>query len=107
MEAMVSIRALATALPPHVVRQDEAIEVARRVYAGREDLVRLLRVFSRSGGGQRHTGFPPEYYLQERSFQERNRDFIEQGGALAERASRARPEKARIPPRGSGPLYPV
>src|SRR2546430_7388269 len=89
MGVMPSITALATALPPHVVRQEEAVEVARRVYAGKEDLLKLLRVFTRSGVEQRHTAFPPEYYLRERSFEERNRDFVEQGVALAEKAARA------------------
>jgi alkylresorcinol/alkylpyrone synthase len=98
MESMPSIAALATAVPPHVVRQEEAVEIARRTYAGREDLLRLLRVFSGSGVEQRHTAFPAEYYLQERSFEERNRDFIEQGVVLAERAAKACLQKAGLRP---------
>jgi alkylresorcinol/alkylpyrone synthase len=86
---MSRIAAIATALPQHLVRQDEAVQIARQVYAGREDLEKLLRVFASCGVQQRHTAFPPEYYLKERSFEERNRDFIEQGVALAERAAKA------------------
>src|SRR5262245_39365267 len=98
MDLMPSIAAVATALPPHVVRQEEAVEVLRRIHAGREDLLKLLRVFSNSGVQQRHTAFPAEYYLQERSFEERNRDFIEQGVALAERAAKACLQKAGLRP---------
>jgi alkylresorcinol/alkylpyrone synthase len=95
---MVSIASVATALPPHVVRQEEALEVARRVHAGRPELLRLLPLFTRSGVEQRHMAFPPEYYLQERSFEERNRDYVEQGLALAERASIAALKKAGLDP---------
>ena len=95
---MVSIASVATALPPHVVRQEEALEVARRVHAGRPDLLRLLPLFTRSGVEQRHTAFPPEYYLQERSFEDRNRDYVEQGLALAEKASLAALKKAGLDP---------
>jgi alkylresorcinol/alkylpyrone synthase len=98
MDRMPSIAAVATALPPHVVRQEEALEVLRRVHAGREDLLKLLRVFANAGVEQRHTAFPPEYYLQERDFEQRNRDFIEQGLALAERAAKACLQKAGVRP---------
>ncbi len=95
---MPSIAAVATALPPHVVRQEQAVEVLRRIHAGREELLKLLRVFANSGVQQRHTAFPPEYYLQERGFEERNRDFIEQGVALGERAAKACLQKAGLRP---------
>jgi alkylresorcinol/alkylpyrone synthase len=93
---MVAIASLATALPPHVVTQQEAVEVARRVYAGREDLLRLLKVFSNSGVEQRHTAFPREYYLQGKGFEERNRDYIDQAVALAEQAALAALDRAGL-----------
>jgi alkylresorcinol/alkylpyrone synthase len=96
---MVSIVSLATALPPHVVTQDEAVEVARRIYAGREDLLRLLRVFASSGVERRHTAFPPQYYGQAKGFEERNRDYVDQAVALAEQAARSALERAGLRPR--------
>jgi alkylresorcinol/alkylpyrone synthase len=93
---MFSIGSVATALPPHRISQAQAAQTARRVHEGREDLLRLLRVFPRSGVLERRCAFPPEYYAAERSFDERNRDFIEQGLVLAERAGRACLEKARV-----------
>ncbi|HEV3027946.1 MAG TPA: 3-oxoacyl-[acyl-carrier-protein] synthase III C-terminal domain-containing protein [Planctomycetota bacterium] len=93
---MVSIESVATALPPHRISQAQAAETARRVHAGREDLQKLLRVFPKSGVQERRTAFPPEYYATERSFDERNRDFIQQGLTLAEKAARACLEKAKV-----------
>lgn len=95
---MFSIRALSTAVPPHTIRQAEAAEVARRVYADQEHLQRLLPVFTRSGVETRHTAFPPEYYLTKRGFEERNRDFVERGLDLAAGAARAALERAGLRP---------
>jgi alkylresorcinol/alkylpyrone synthase len=93
---MPSIESVATALPRHRISQAEAAETARRVHAGREDLLKLLRVFPQSGVQERRCAFPPEYYATERSFEERNRDFIREGLILAEKAGRACLEKARV-----------
>ena len=93
---MPRISASAVAVPPHVVTQAQAAEVLRRAYAGHEDLLKLLRVLPQSGVERRHTAFPPEYYLSDRSYEERNEDFVEQGLLLAERAARACLEKARL-----------
>ena len=98
MTTMPSIAALATALPPHAVTQEEAVEVARRVHAGRPELLKLLRVFATSGVVTRRTVFPPDYYLRERSFEDRNRDFIEQAVILGGMAARECLEKARVKP---------
>jgi len=95
---MTAIRAVSTALPPHRMTQAQAAETARRVYAGREDLLKLLRVFQTSGVEERRLAFPAEYYATPRSFDERNRDFVQQGLALAEKAARAALEKARVRP---------
>src|SRR5579864_1674548 len=102
---MLSIGSVATALPPHRISQAEAAQTARRVYAGRPDLLRLLRVFPRSGVLERRCSFPPEYYAKERSFDERNRDFVEQGLVLAEQAGRACLEKAKLRPSDVDHLY--
>ncbi|HLY08915.1 MAG TPA: 3-oxoacyl-[acyl-carrier-protein] synthase III C-terminal domain-containing protein [Planctomycetota bacterium] len=102
---MVSILSVATALPPHRVPQDQALEIARRVYAGREHLQKLLRVFSTSGVQERRTAFPPEYYEKSRGFEERNRDFQAQALVLAQQAGRACLEKAGARPSDIDHLY--
>ena len=98
MGLMSSIAAVATALPPHRITQARAEEEFRRVHAQRPEVLRLLPVFTRSGVTSRHLAFPPEYYARERSFEERNRDYVEQALQLAERAGRACLEKARVRP---------
>ena len=95
---MSAILAVSTALPPHRITQAEAERTARRVHAGREDLQRLLRVFRTSGVEERRLAFPSEYYATPRSFDERNRDFIRESLALAEKAARSALEKARVRP---------
>jgi alkylresorcinol/alkylpyrone synthase len=96
MGRMIAIRSVATALPPHRILQSQAVEAARRIHAGREDVLRLLPVFTRSGVEARHLAFPPEYYACARSFEERNRDYAVQGLILAETAARACLEKAGV-----------
>lgn len=91
-----SVLAVATALPGHRITQEEALEVVRRVHAGREDLQKLTRVFPKSGVKERYFVYPPEAYLQERGFEERNRDYLEQGLKLAERAAKACLEMAGV-----------
>lgn len=95
---MASIRAVSTALPPHRLLQAEAAETARRVHAGREDLLRLLRVFSSSGVEERRLAFPVQYYATERSFEERNRDYVREALTLAEQAGRSCLDKAGVRP---------
>lgn len=94
--AMVAIRSIATALPPYRILQSQAVEAARRIHADREDVLRLLPVFTRSGVESRHLAFPPDYYGRVRSFEDRNRDYVEQALVLSERAGRACLEKAGV-----------
>lgn len=104
---MPRLGALATAVPAHVVTQAEARAACEKAFAGQEDLVRLLAVFARSGVLRRHFAFPVEYYLEERSFEERNADFIEQGAALAEQAARSCLERAGVRPEQVDQVYVV
>jgi alkylresorcinol/alkylpyrone synthase len=98
MGLMLSIAAVETALPKYRILQADALEAARRIHAGLEDAHRFLAVFTRSGVESRHLAFPPEYYARERSFDERNRDFVEQALVLAERAGRGALERAGARP---------
>src|SRR5713226_7003421 len=85
---MPGIAAVGTALPSHCVTQDQAVAACERAYADHPSLRRLLRVFKSSGVERRWFSFPPDYYLEGRSFEDRNADFIEQATGLAERAAR-------------------
>lgn len=104
---MPRLAALTTAVPEHVVTQAEARAACEKAYAGQDDLLRLLRIFANSGVLRRHFSFPVGYYLEERSFDERNADFIEKGTDLAERAARACLERAGVRPEQVDHVYAV
>jgi alkylresorcinol/alkylpyrone synthase len=92
---MALIEAAATALPEHVITQEDARAEYERLFADNPAVRRLLRVFD-SGVRTRHLAFPRDYYLAKRSFDERNADYVEQGTALAETAARRCLEKAGV-----------
>jgi alkylresorcinol/alkylpyrone synthase len=85
---MPRIQSLATAIPPHLLEQDRARREMARVCVGRPHLERLLPVFDRAGVSTRFLVHPPEWYLEPRSFDERNREYVARGLELAERAAR-------------------
>ncbi len=95
---MPRLASLRTALPPHAVSQEEARRACEAVYGGDPDLLRLLRVFSSAGVEKRHCAFPLAYYREPRSFEDRNRDFVEKGVELAARAAREALERAGVRP---------
>ncbi len=85
---MPRVAAVGTALPSHLLSQDQAYKRCQTVYGGDEALLRLLRVFHKAGVEQRYFAFPPEYYQESKSFDKRNADYIEQGTELAARAAK-------------------
>ena len=102
---MPRILAVSTALPPHVLTQAQARSTCEKIYAGHPALLRLLRVFDRSGVETRHFAFPPDYYLSKKIFDERNADYIEIGTALAEKAARECLARAGVGPRDVDHLF--
>ena len=86
---MPRIQSLATAIPPHRLDQARARLEMARLCRGRPHLERLLPVFDRSGVDTRFLVHPPEWYLEPRTFDERNREYVARGLELAESAARA------------------
>lgn len=68
----VDIAGLATAVPRHVMTQDEAIERANRVFP---QYARRLSLFANTGVATRYTVEPGEWYLEPRSWEERTASF--------------------------------
>lgn len=94
-----SLCSIASAVPRHFLTQAKALEEAKKAYPGRADLKKLLeRVFCSSGVEERHFCFPPEYYLEGKSFEERNRDYVVQASALAAAAARTCLANAKLSP---------
>lgn len=94
---MPRILATATAVPPYKVRQQDAKEAASKVYAGQPDLEALLRLFDRTGVETRYLVRPLDWYLEDRSFDERNGEYAERGLELLEQAARDCFQKAKLP----------
>ncbi len=86
---MPRILSLATAVPPHRLDQAHARVEMARLAQGHPDIERLVPVFDRSGVETRYLVHPPEWYLEPRGFEERNRQYVARGLELAEQAARS------------------
>ena len=95
---MPRIASLATAVPSNEVPQARAKEVATQVYKGIPELESLLRVFDRTGVETRYLVHPAEWYLEERSFDERSAEYCERALELGEKVVRECLGRAQIQP---------
>ena len=102
---MPRIQAVATAVPPHRVEQAAAHREMARVCADDPHLSRLLPVFDRSGVDARHLLHPPAWYATERTFDERNREYVVRGLELAEEAVQAVLAQSEVAPDQIDHLY--
>jgi alkylresorcinol/alkylpyrone synthase len=83
---MPRILSVATAVPSNVLDQDRARMEMARLAETHPDIQRLVPVFDRSGVDTRHIVHPPDWYLEPRGFEERNREYVARGVELAEEA---------------------
>ncbi len=98
---MPRIAGVAVATPPHVLRQDEAREMARQFFATEiKDVERYLGVFEHAEIDTRALAVPPEWFAEAHSWGECNDRWIDAactlGAEAARRALRAadlRPEE--------------
>ncbi|MEO8241906.1 MAG: type III polyketide synthase [bacterium] len=79
----VSLLAVATAVPPHVITQRDAATAAHETFSSRiDDFERLVKVFESSAILRRHLVQPLDWYLQPRGWAERNAAYLEGACAL-------------------------
>jgi len=102
---MPQILSVATAAPAHRIDQATIRREFSRLCAGIPHIERLMPVFDRSGVDARRLIHQPEWYLKERSWDERNREYQEHALALAERAVRSSLEQAGITPEDIDHIY--
>ncbi|HEX7900902.1 MAG TPA: 3-oxoacyl-[acyl-carrier-protein] synthase III C-terminal domain-containing protein [Planctomycetota bacterium] len=95
---MSRLASINTALPAFSLSQGDARRLCEKIYARRRDLLGLLRIFDTCGVQTRRFSFPPEYYLEPRSFEARNDDFIRKAVELAAQAARGALERAGVRP---------
>lgn len=84
----VRLTALATASPPHVLRQADVAQFARGLFGDKRgsEIERLLPAFANAGIEQRRSCVPLEWYGQPHGWAEKNRLYLENATALAEEA---------------------
>ncbi|MGQ0663572.1 MAG: type III polyketide synthase [Pseudomonadota bacterium] len=89
MTANPHLIALATAVPPFVLRQADVIARASALFDGRSsEIERLLPAFERAGIATRHSCVPLEWYERNHGWAERNRLYVDNAVMLLERAAR-------------------
>lgn len=91
MSQSAKLVSLATAVPPHVLRQSDVAAAANKSFAGRyDDFERVARVFKSSGIRQRHAVRPIDWYLTPVGWPERTSAYLDGACQLfVEAANRA------------------
>jgi alkylresorcinol/alkylpyrone synthase len=84
------LAAIATAVPPYALGQEEVTRRARMLYAelGARDAERIMPVFANSSIERRYSCVPIDWYEQPRGWTERNALYLEYAQSLLEQAAR-------------------
>src|SRR5205085_3660715 len=91
--------ALATAVPPHEARQDDAKGLVARLFSGMTDAkASLLQVFENAQIECRHTCMPLEWFEHDHTFAEKNDLYVEHAVRLAAEATRGVLARAGLEP---------
>ena len=94
-----SLLSLATAVPPHVIEQQDAKARAREAFGGKKALFdRLAGVFDNAGIARRHIVAPQEWYMSAHGWHDRNAVYLEAAESLFIEAASAAIEKAGLAP---------
>ncbi|MBV9331070.1 MAG: type III polyketide synthase [Alphaproteobacteria bacterium] len=87
---------LKSAVPRYVLSQDDVAERARRLFASRGDIDRLMPLFVNTGILTRHSCVPIDWYQSEHGWAERNRLYTDHAGLLLEEVARKLLEEASL-----------
>jgi len=94
----VLLTGLATAVPRHVLRQEDVVRRVRALFAGRRlDIERLLPAFGNAGIEKRHSCMPIEWYLTPSDWKTRNALYIDNAVDLLAEAAEACLAEAGLP----------
>jgi alkylresorcinol/alkylpyrone synthase len=94
-----SLLSLATAVPPHVVEQQDAKARAREAFGGKKALFdRLSGVFDNAGIARRHIVAPQDWYMSGHGWHDRNAVYLEAAESLFVEAASSAIEKAGLEP---------
>lgn len=104
---MPKILALSTAIPPHRLEQSFARREMERLCEGQPHLERLMPIFDRTGVDTRHLVHEPEWYLESRSFEERNEEYAAKALELTQKAVRECLDRTGLTPQDIDHIYVV
>ncbi|MEX2201129.1 MAG: type III polyketide synthase, partial [Dongiaceae bacterium] len=91
-----TVEAVATAVPPHIIRQSDAEAVARHLFdRDRSDIERLLPVFANAGIEKRHSCMPLDWFSEAHGWKERNDLYERHALQLIEQAATACLDRAQ------------
>ena len=94
-----SLLSVATAVPPHVIAQADAKARAREAFGGRKALFdRLAPVFDNAGIAKRHIVTPPDWYMGDHGWHDRNNLYLQASEALFADAATSAIAKAGLSP---------
>src|SRR5438046_1209134 len=88
MHPIPRILAVATAVPPYPLDQDDVMERVRLLFGRPQNLERLLPVFTNTGIRTRYSCVPIEWYYDAHGWAERNRIYIDSALDLLEATTR-------------------
>jgi alkylresorcinol/alkylpyrone synthase len=88
MHADPRILAVATAVPPYPLDQNDVVERVKLLFGRSENLDRLLPVFTNTGIRTRYSCVPIEWYDRAHGWAERNRIYLDSALDLLEAATR-------------------
>ncbi len=84
---MPRIASLSTAVPRFRLPQAKVKEICQAYFQTLPRIELLSQIFDNAEVEFRHFCFPPDYYLAQRTFEKRNKDFLEQAIALSSQAT--------------------
>ncbi|GAB4393524.1 MAG: type III polyketide synthase [Kiloniellaceae bacterium] len=94
----VTLTAVASAVPRHVLRQEDVIRRVRALFGDRRlDIERLLPAFGNAGIDTRHSCVPIEWYLTPSDWKTRNSLFIDNAVDLLQTAAEQCLQEAGLP----------
>lgn len=101
-----AVLSVASALPPHRVRQEEAKRFARGMFGGAHgDVERLMPIFDNVCVENRYFCVPVEWFAEDHTFPEKNDLYLEHALALSEKAARRALDRVGADPRDVGAIF--
>jgi alkylresorcinol/alkylpyrone synthase len=88
--------AVQSAVPPYTIKQADAADRARALFAGRRDIERMMPIFVNTGIDTRYSCVPIEWYLEPHGWVDRTRLFVSNAVDLLEKVANQLLEEAGL-----------